>query len=313
MECHEQRQTNYLSKGLHRPFIRRSPVERDDYFVGRRMPPTRGGGSYRSTGNYSQRPGRDFVEDFKPLPEDVGAPVRIPRYLSKRDRSFSPSNNGRQTHMNLPRRRSRSRSRTRSPPRPWHPHREQRMFGGRRLSRSPDFRSEARMERMRPPFSKATFASDYGEGGYISPSRGRFSPQRNCRWVDDRDFGDNNHSRRRRSPPPVKMFRRNQRFDGVGSSGSFKSDDYFRPAMQRPGRFTYMPNGGRECKLESSYDDRRRDDNGIAGNMRRFRHNGMAGDDSEAKNIMSNEEKEIRVEVPPVQGGEREDKKAFII
>lgn len=315
VDYHEPRQTNYLSKGLHRPFIRRSPAERDDYFgVGRRVPLTRGVGNYRSAGHYSQRPGRDFGEDFKPLPEDAGAPVRMPRYLPKRDRSFSPSNNGRQTHMNLPRRRSHSRSRMRSPPRAWHSHREQRTFGGRRLSRSPDFRSEARMERTRLSFSKSTFVSDYGEGGYISPSRGRFSPQRNCRWVDDRNFADNNHTRRRRSPPPARVFRRDQRFDGVGPSGRLKSNDYFRPLMQRPGRFTYMANGGRECKLEANYDDRSFDNNGDAGNTRQFLHNDTAGagDDSEAKN-MDDEEKEIRVEVPHNQGGEMEDKKAFKI
>ncbi|KAH6804576.1 dentin sialophosphoprotein-like protein [Perilla frutescens var. frutescens] len=318
VDYHEQRQTNYLSKGLHRPLMRRSPVERDDYFgVGRRIPLTRGVGNYRSRGHYSQRPGRDFVEDFEPLPDDGGAPVCMPRYMSRREHSFSPSS-GRQAHMSMPRRRSRSRSRTRSPPRAWHPHRE-RILGARRLSRSPDFRSEGRMERMRLPFSKPTFASaDYGEGGYISPSRGRFSPQRNCRWVDDRNFADN-PIRRRRSPP-VRVFRRTQRFDAVGSSGRLKSDEYFRPVI-RPGRFSFMGNsgGGRECKLESNYDDRRRDDSGEmshphhqhqqqhqhhrvvhpddGGNMRRFRHNtgGGGGDDFETNNLNNEDNMKVRL------------------
>lgn len=290
-------------------------MERDDYFgVGRRMPLTRGVGNYRSRGYYSQRAARDFVEDFEPLPDDAGTSVRMPRYLSRRERSFSPSS-GRGTHMNLTRRRSRSRSRTRSP-RAWHSHRE-RVLGTRRHSRSPDYRSEARMERMRLPFSKPTFASDYGEG-YISPSRGRFSPQRNCRWVDDRNFADN-HIRRRRSP--VRVFRRSQRFDAVGSSGRLKSDEYFRPVI-RPGRFSFMANGGRECKLESNYDDRRRDDGGEmmhrvlhsddAGNIRRFRHN--AADDFEINNL--NNEDDVRVTDPrdvPQTQGDREDKRAFKI
>lgn len=313
VDYHEPRQTSYLSKGLHRPLMRRSPVERDDYFgVGRRIPLTRGVGNYRSRGHYSQRPGRDFVEDFEPMPDDAGASVRMPRYLSRRERSFSPGS-GRQTHMTLPRRRSRSRSRTRSPPRAWQNSHRERILGARRLSRSPDFRSEARMERMRLPFTKPTFASDYGEG-YISPSRGRFSPQRNCRWVEDRNFADN-HIRRRRSP--VRVFRRTQRFDGVGSSGRLKSsDEYFRPVI-RPGRFSFMGNGGRECKLESNYDDRRRDDSGEmshrvvhhddAGNMRRFRHN-TAGDDFETKNLNN----EVDIRVGETQG-DREDKKAFKI
>lgn len=321
VDYHEPRQTSYLSKGLHRPLMRRSPVERDDYFgVGRRIPLTRGVGNYRSRGHYSQRPGRDFVEDFEPLPEEASASVRMPRYISRRERSFSPGS-GRQTHMTLPRRRSRSRSRTRSPPRAWQNSHRERIMGGRRLSRSPDFRSEARMERMRMPFSKPTFASDYGEG-YISPSRGRFSPQRNCRWVEDRNFAADNNIRRRRSP--VRVFRRNQRFDGVGSSGRMKPDEYFRPAI-RPGRFSFM--GNRECKIESNYEDRRRDDGGEmshrvvhhedGGNMRRFRHN-TGGEDFETKN-MNNEDEirggEVGQQSQQQQQGEREreDKKAFKI
>ncbi|KAK4431454.1 hypothetical protein Salat_0907500 [Sesamum alatum] len=315
-DYHDPRQTaSYLSKGLHRPLVRRPTAERDDYFVvRRRVPPARGASNYRSRGHYSQRAGRDLGEDFDPLPDDAGASVRLPRYLSRRERSFSPGS-GRSAHMPLPRRRSRSRSRTRSP-RAWHSHRE-RFLGTRRHSRSPDFRSEARMERVRMPFSKPTFASDFGEG-YISPSRGHFSPQRNSRWVDDRTFADN-QLRRRRSP--MRVFRRTQRFDSVGSSGRLKSDEYFRP-MIRPGRFSFMANsGGRECKLESNYDDRRRDDSSEVmhrglqsddgGNVRRFRH--AAGDDFVTSNL--NNEDDVRVtdprDVPQTQGGgDREDKRA---
>ncbi|KAL0317817.1 UNVERIFIED_CONTAM: hypothetical protein Sangu_2196000 [Sesamum angustifolium] len=318
-DYHDQRQTaSYLSKGLHRPLVRRSPAERDDYFVvRRRVPPTRGVSNYRSRGHYSQRAGRDLGEDFDPLPDDAGASVRLPRYLSRRERSFSPGS-GRSAHMPLPRRRSRSRSRTRSP-RAWHSHRE-RFLGTRRHSRSPDFRSDARMERVRIPFSKPTFASDFGEG-YISPSRGHFSPQRNSRWVDDRTFADN-HLRRRRSP--MRVFRRTQRFDSVGSSGRLKSDEYFRP-MIRPGRFSLMANGGRECKLESNYDDRRRDDSSEVmhrvlhsddgGNVRRFRHAAAAAaDDFETSNL--NNDDDVRVTDPrdvPQTQGDREDKRAYKI
>ncbi|KAL1531397.1 hypothetical protein AAHA92_31539 [Salvia divinorum] len=305
VDYHELKQTNYLSKGLNKPFVRRSPVERDEYFgVGRRMPLTRGVGNFRGRGHYSQRQGRDFVEEFEPLPEDAGTSVRMRRYLSRREHS-SPSS-GRQTHMAVPRRRSRSRSRTRSP-RAWHPQRER--LGTRRLSRSPDFRSESRMERMRIPFSKSSFATEYGEG-CISPPRGRFSPQRNCRWVGERNFADSNYLRQRRSPP-VSAFRRTQRFDAVGSSGRMKSDEYFRP-MARPGRFSFMANDVRECKLEANYDDRRRDDcdrvmhQGGGANVRRFRHN--VGGDFEVKKL-NNEEGDR--DVPKShQQSEREDKKA---
>ncbi|KAL8557238.1 hypothetical protein ACS0TY_004616 [Phlomoides rotata] len=307
-DFHDSRQTgNYTSRGLHRPLMRRSPVERDEYFVSRRMPPiTRGVANYRSRGHYSQRGGRgggnrDFVEDFEPLPDDAGPSVR---YFSRRERSFSPAAGRGVPHITLPRRSSRSRSRE------WHPNRE-RILGGsrRRCSRSPEFRPEARMERMRLPFSKPSFIeSDYVDDYMSPPPRGRFSPpQQNCRWVDERNFAE----RRRRSPPPVRAFRRPQRFD----AGRVKSDEYFRP-VARSGRFSFMGNGGRECKLESVYEDRRREEDGEmmhqalhcddGGNVRRFRNNGS---DNFEMNKLNNED-DVRATEPLAQG-EREDKSAF--
>ncbi|PIN26448.1 hypothetical protein CDL12_00798 [Handroanthus impetiginosus] len=306
LDYHDPRQTeNYFSKGTHRPFMRRSPIERDDYVtVRRRMPLTRGVSNYRSRGYYSQRGGRDFREHFEPLPDDAGATVRMPPYLSRREQSFSPST-GKGGHMPIPRRRSRSRSRSRSP-KPWHSHRE-RVFSNRRQSRSPDFRPEARMGRMRLPLPKPTFGTDYGED-YLSPSRGRFSTQRNCRWVDDRPFVDN-QLRQRRSPG--RVFRRGQRFEPIGSSGRMKSDEYFRH-MMRPGRFSFVENG-----------DRRRDGSGEmmmhrgmqsddGGSSRRFRHN--ASDDFVTSNL--NNEDDVRVSDPrdmPQTQSDRDDKRAFKI
>lgn len=322
LDFHDSRPTanNYMPKGLHRPLVRRSPMDRDDYFgVGRRMPLTRGVSNYRSRGHYSQRPSRDFGDDFEPLPDDAC----MPGYLSRRERSFSPSP-ARSGHMALNRRRSRSRSRTRSP-RAWHSNRGRRVLGTtRRQSRSPDFRSEARMERMRVPYPKPVFAPDYGEG-YLSPSRGRFSPQRNCRrWDDDGTFPDNNHIRRRRSP--MREFRRTQRFDAVGPSGRLKRDEYFGP-MNRPGKFSFVANGGgRGCKSESNCDGRRRDDSGEmmhrglhsdeVANGRRFRNNAAAAaaDDFETSN--QNNEDDVRVtdpkDVPKTQGGDKEQDKGAI-
>ncbi|KAK4384948.1 hypothetical protein Sango_2618800 [Sesamum angolense] len=115
---------------------------------------------------------------------------------------------------------------------------------------------------------------------HVPPGHG--IPTGNASWVLEGTAGlqiSDNHLRRRRSP--MRVFRRTQRFDSVGSSGRLKSDEYFRP-MIRPGRFSFMANGGRECKLESNYDDRRRDDSSEVmhrvlhsddgGNVRRFRH-----------------------------------------
>ncbi|XP_075501852.1 uncharacterized protein LOC142539950 [Primulina tabacum] len=262
---HKRQNSNYLSKGyLRRPLVRSSPVDRGDRFVvHRRMPLTRG-----IKENYPQGVGKKY----EPLPDDASKSVRLSPYLSRRERSFSPSS-GRGVHIPLTRRRSRSRSRTRSPI-AWHSNKGREM-GSRRHIRSPDFRSEARMDRTKFPSSNSTFTSDYREG-YLSPPRGRFSPQHNGRWFDDLDFADN-HLRWRRSP--VRLFRRSQKFDAIGSSGRLKSEGYFKPAI-RPGRFS-LANDGREGKFETDYEHRRHDDRGEVmhrrrdaddgGNSRRFR------------------------------------------
>ncbi|KAL3630632.1 hypothetical protein CASFOL_023616 [Castilleja foliolosa] len=313
------RQTgNYFPKGLNRPFMRRSSLERDDHFSPvRQMPTTREGGNYRGRGHFSQHGGRDFRDDdFEPLPDDVGHPVRIPRYLSNnnRDRSFSP---GFRRNPNmaapLPLRRSCSRSRTRSP-RPWynHPHREQRAFGSNNRrnnrSRSPDFRPEVRTERTRPlPFSKPGYRDD----GYVSP-------QRNGRWVDDHsNFGEDNYIRRR---SPVRVFKRGHMFDS-------KTDKYFRPAMRHPpGRFSFMAHGGGERKLEKKKDDRRRFENGgemmeraqprgdDSGNVRRHRRVAVADDfEKNDLNDYNNNNKvgDVLKEVAEAKGVVMEDKGAL--
>ncbi|KAL6541542.1 hypothetical protein OROGR_011028 [Orobanche gracilis] len=312
LDFHDPRQNaDYLPNGFHRPFMRRLPIERDD-FLGptRRMPPNRGVGSYRGRGHYLQHGSRNYGDDFEPpLPDNVGPPVRMPRYFSRRDRSFSPSYD-RNSRIPLLRRRSRSRSRTRSP-RAWHPNREQRIFGNnnRRASRSPDFGPEARMERTRiPTFSKSNFAADYGERSYISPRRG-------CRWVDDRSNSfANNHNTRRRSSP-VRVFRRNERFDAFGSSRRLESDEYFRPTGAPSGRFPFIRKGGRECKLESN-SDRRRNDGGEVmqrpplcdedGNIRRCRNDAVG--DLRKSELNNNEDDDVRrddVEQSPTCGGEK--------
>ncbi|XP_073064303.1 uncharacterized protein [Primulina eburnea] len=268
---HRRQNSNYLSKGyLHRPLVRSSPVDRDDCFgVRRRMPQTRG-----IKENYPRGAGKKY----EPLPDYASKSVRLSPYLSSRKRSFSPSS-GRGVHIPLTRRRSRSRSRTRSPI-AWHSNKGRQM-GTRRHIGSPDFRSEARMDRIKFPISNPTFTSDHREG-YMSPSRGRFSPQHNGRWFDDLDFTDNN-LRRRRSP--VRLIRRSQKFDAISSSGRLKSDDYFKPTI-RSGRFSFLANDGREGKFETDYEYRRHDDRGEVmhrrrdsddgGNSRRFRRSAEA-------------------------------------
>ncbi|KAL3521555.1 hypothetical protein ACH5RR_019704 [Cinchona calisaya] len=251
LNSHDHKQSlNYSSKSMQRPLgWRRSPINRDDYHGGqRRMLGFSSNRSWGGSRNFSEGVGGLREEYHQHVNEDAAASVRMPHYLSWKERSFfAVSNRG--ARVSIPRRSSRSRSRTRSP-HAWQPQR-------RRHSRSPDFRSEGRMDRMRAQFQKPSFAADYGEAFMSPPRGGRFSPQRNFRGVDDRNFVDS-HLRHRRSPSNV--FRQGQRLDSTGLSGRLKTeDDSFRP-MMRPGRFPPSSSVGRGCKLEENNDDKRHDD-----------------------------------------------------
>ncbi|KAA8533686.1 hypothetical protein F0562_031203 [Nyssa sinensis] len=168
--CNQRRSINYSSKGMYRsPIRRRSPTDRDDaYHVHRVRVPVRdisrlGRGR---TGIYSQGVSRGPREEYRgPEPEDpASSSVHATHYLDRRERSFSPILN-RGVHFSRPHRKSRSRSRTRSPL-PWHLQRERHVGD---------------------------------EEGFMSLPRGRISPQRNSRWIDDRNCVAD-HFRDRRSP-----------------------------------------------------------------------------------------------------------------
>uniref|UniRef100_A0A5B6YFQ8 Uncharacterized protein n=1 Tax=Davidia involucrata TaxID=16924 RepID=A0A5B6YFQ8_DAVIN len=276
--CNQRQPINYSSKGVYRtPIRRRSPTDRDDvYGVHRVRVPVRDISrlSRGRTGIYSQGVSRGPREEYRgPGSEDpASSSVHVPHYLGRGERSFSPSPN-RGVHVSRPHRRSRSRSRTRSPL-PWHLQRE-RNVGIRRHSRSPDLRSEFRMKRVRLPFQKSSDSSYAGDKeSFMSLPRGRISPQCDSRWIDDPncvadDFRD------RRSP--VRMFRRSQRFDSLGSPGRLKSDDYFRRTI-RPGRFTEMAGStGRGHRYDDSDYDRRKqgDRYEMIHRVRRFDTNGV--------------------------------------
>lgn len=143
---------------------------------------------------------------------------------------------------------------------------------------SPDFRSDARMERIRSPFQKTSFGADNDEL-YASPPRSRVSPNGNPRWFNDGNYIDN-HFRNRRSP--VRLFgQRSQRLDSVSYSGR-KSDGIFQPNVRR-GRFQQASSTGRGPDLEGSDDEKRKHDDrheinhrvrryDASGAVRRFRY-----------------------------------------
>ncbi|XP_051143174.1 uncharacterized protein LOC127259693 isoform X2 [Andrographis paniculata] len=241
---HDQGETSYyMSEDLHRTFMR-SPEESEDYFGTRkrRVPSAQAGGYRRSRVHYLHRADRDFES----LPDEANVSTHFSRSSAK-DRNFLP-NSGKHVHI-PPHRRSRSKSRALSPG-PWPSHKNQ-ILSTTRDSRSPYFRSVAWMDRRRASFTKPSFTPDFGEG-YLPQSRGRrSSPQHSFRWDNDDTF-TNNHSRHMRSP----VFRDNQRFHAVGSSGRLKSDEYFKP-MFRSEKLSVMKNSRKECKVESNCDSKR--------------------------------------------------------
>lgn len=248
---------NSSSKGVYRPLMRRrSPSDRDDaYGMHMGMPPGRDVSPERSRGRSRRYQGvhRGPRENYHgSIPDETAEfPLRVPHHLARRERSISPIFNRGAPHFSETHKISQSRSRSRSPP-AWLMSRE-RNASSRHFSRSPDFRSGARMERMRLPFQKPNFADDYEEG-FLSPPRGRISPQHNSRWIDDRN-GAMDHFRDGRSP--VRMFQQSQRFDSMGPPRRLKSNDYYRP-MIHPGRLPEMVGAGRGRKHDDSDDDRRK-------------------------------------------------------
>ncbi|XP_057952017.1 uncharacterized protein LOC131146426 [Malania oleifera] len=256
INCHLRGQSMHSSsKGVYRRFIRRrSPVARDYNYHLNMGIPVRDVSPDRTRCRPGRYPGFSPREGYyRPLPNGAAESfVRMPPHLARRERSFSPILHRGAPHFSRPHERYRSRSRSRSPLMRQLP--RERNTGLRPLSRSPDFRSEVSMERVRLPVQKQPgFASDF-EAGFVSPPRNRFSPQRNLRWIDDRNCGVDQFRERR---SPVRIFRRGHRFSSPCSPGRLKPDNYFRPAM-RSGRFPEMGCAGRGRKYDCNNDHRRK-------------------------------------------------------
>lgn len=248
---------NSSSNGFYRPPLRRrSPANRDDTHnthrglaPGRDTSPDR-----RRFRRYQQGVGRAFREEYqRPMPNDSDEySYHVPHRIPRREQNGSPPSRG-PIYYKRPYKRSQSRSRSRSPVGGWFLQRERDEVPKHRSSRSPDYRFEARVDRMRLPFQKQGFTAKYEE--FLSPPRRRFSPpQHNSRWFDDPNNGAD-HFRGRRFP--ARPFQQNQRFDSVGTSRRLNSDGYFEP-MIRPARFPEMGRGGSRLRRYEGSDDERR-------------------------------------------------------
>lgn len=254
---HVDRQAMHSSSGLCRPlFRRRSQCIKDDgtdhmhrgFISARDLSPG------RRFQRYPQQVSRGFRHEYqRPFLNDSEEYFNhVPHRMLRREHNSSPPNRAPAFYRrpyNF--KRSQSRSRSRSPV-AWFSQREHNEALKHRSSRSPDYRFEARMDRTRLPFQKHSFEAKYN-ATLLSPQQRRLSPQHNSRWFGDLNGGS--HFRGRRLPG--RTFQQNQRFESVGSSRRFNSDDYFEPNM-RPARFSETGRGGRVRRYDDNDDERRK-------------------------------------------------------
>ncbi|CAK7338840.1 unnamed protein product [Dovyalis caffra] len=260
-----RRFVNPPSNGAYdRVIRRRSPTSRDDsYRVHTGALPVRDGSPVRSGFRRFPRTvarGGLREEYHRPMPEDkIEYSNRFAPRMLRRERSISPLCRG-QPRCPFTHKKSRSRSRSRSPssylPR-------ERNEVSRLRSRSPDFRTDARMDRVRVPFQKR-FPADFEEG-FMHTRRNHFT-QRNPRWFDDRNGGLDSFRGRK---SPGSMFHPNQRFDSVRTIRRLDSDDQFRPVM-RSRKFNDMGSASRGGEFDGSDDDRRKHRYEMVQRVRRY-------------------------------------------
>ncbi|XP_039004496.1 uncharacterized protein LOC120131609 [Hibiscus syriacus] len=236
----------------YRPILRRrSPIERDEFYnMHLRRPTVKDTVRDTSTDRnrfrrYPQGVSRGIRDEYcRHVPDDDSSQCmsRIPHRLDRRERSISPHD--RRPHHALPYKRARSGSRSRSPI-DWLLQRD-RNADSRRCNRPPDFRSDARIDGVRLPFTKRFGA---GHGEFISSPGSHVSPQQNSRMFEDRNPGLDHFSGRKSH---VRM--QDQRFDQTRPVRRLNSDDYFNP-MIRPRRFPDRAADGKGCsKYEVSED-----------------------------------------------------------
>lgn len=217
-----------------------------------------------------------------PSPDETfQSSLKYRRPLSRRERSISPFGGRGQSNIHPSRRKSPSQSRSRSPV--WNSPRRRlgpgsggNAFLGNR-SRSPNFRSEARMQRLRSPHQQPGFGVDH-TGGFRSISRNHGSPPRN-RWSSARkdeqgQFRELGYKQRAsaldRSPGRIRL--RADRDSAIDSPRNLKPDGYYRISDRVPddaGRVRYDGNfEGRRKPYNLFRPARRNYDDGIASRLR---------------------------------------------
>ncbi|KAA8522436.1 hypothetical protein F0562_013203 [Nyssa sinensis] len=195
--------------------------------------------------------------------------------LSRRRRSLSPIGRRGNPRSQRSSSKSSSRSRTRSP-NAWQSPRGRSgaglagSVGFRHQSRSPNFRSEGRMPRLRSPRLRPGFVDDHVIG-FMSVPRSHGSPPPNSRWVG---YKQRSSLLDRRSPGRIGP--RGERFDVLDSSRKLKPNEYYRPV--HPGRFSELNEAGRGGPRDEGTDDDRRKHGYRNGLVHSARHYDMDGE-----------------------------------
>ncbi|XP_021725507.1 uncharacterized protein LOC110692752 [Chenopodium quinoa] len=211
--------------------------------------------------------------------ESFQSSLKYRRPLSRRERSISPFGGRGQSNIHHSRRKSPSRSRSRSPViwnSPW-----RRLGAGnsgntffRHRSRSPNFRPEARMQRLRSPQQQPGSGPDHA-GGFRSISRNHGSPPRN-RWSSARkdepgSFRELGYKQRNSAPDrsPGRIRLRDDRGTAIDSPRNLKPDGYYRTSDRIP------DDAGRGVRYEENFGERRKQYNLLRPARRNF-DDGMA-------------------------------------
>ncbi|XP_010919097.1 uncharacterized protein [Elaeis guineensis] len=256
-----RRSANAPMRSTHRSLSTRgSPIERDracgmqrGLGHSRESPDRHAGIDWGQVGRYGPEAARERYR--RPVSDDcMDSSLSLQNSISRRERSFSPRRGP--VHLSRSCTRSPSRSRTRSPNMWTAPRgRSDGMNGGpgsRRHSRSPpNFKTEARMERMRSPRRRPGFENHMV--GHGPTSRNHASPPRSSRWVNDRKESPDHL--REHDYKQCRVFSRTDRYDLLDSSGRLKPDEYYRSMY--PSRFRGFVGFVRGARHDESGEDRR--------------------------------------------------------
>ncbi|XP_021725508.1 uncharacterized protein LOC110692753 isoform X1 [Chenopodium quinoa] len=196
------------------------------------------------------------------LDESFQSSLKYCRTLSRRERSISPFGGRGQSNIHHSRRKSPSRSRSRSPVIWNSPRRRVEAGNGgntffKHRSRSPNFRPEARMQRLRSPQQQPGSGPDHA-GGFRSISRSHGSPLCN-RWNSARKdepghFRELGYKQRNSAPDrsPGRIRLRDDRGNAIDSPRNLKPDGYYRISDRFP------DDASRGVRYEENFGERRK-------------------------------------------------------